>query len=131
MVALGDAQQAACEIHGGGFGRAGTSDRMHGSAMQGGAMHDGTGADMATHHGHARSSGGSGEQDSNACSCTCIGDCSVSAPMAAVPTLPTIRVAIISAQPRRRLDVRTSDTPPPSADRRLPFPNGPPATRLS
>jgi hypothetical protein len=104
------------------------ADAMQADAMHGVAdMH----TDAAAHDARARSNGGSDEQDSHRCDCTCIGDCSVSAPAATVPTLPTIRVAIISAQPHRTLDVRTSDTPLASADRRLPFSNGPPATRLS
>ena len=136
MVALGESQRAMCAMHGGGSALGMMSGvahgtAMHADAMQADAMHGGADADAAMHDAHARSDGGSDEQHSHRCDCTCIDDCSVGAPAAAVPTLPTIRVATISAQPHRTLDVRTSDTPPASADRRLPFSNGPPATRLS
>jgi hypothetical protein len=137
MAAFGDSQQAMCAMHGGGSALAAMSGaahvgKSHVAAMQADAMHGVADmhADAAAHDAGARSNG-SDEQDSHRCDCTCIGDCSVSAPAATVPALPTIRVAIISAQPLRALDVRTSDTPPASADRRLPFSNGPPATRLS
>src|SRR4051794_14534253 len=92
MVALGDSQRETCAMHGSGSALAEMSGGMHVAKMQGVATHGGTmhgvagegdagtSADVAEHHAHARSNGGSDEQDSHHCGCTCLGDCSVSAP---------------------------------------------------
>jgi hypothetical protein len=120
-VGLGDAQRMTCAMHGG---------VMAGTMVRGASS--GADARMPTAGMHARHHGESHHQDSHGCDCTCIGDCSASAPVATLPSATTIRVATIAAQPRLELDARHADAPPPaSADRRLPFANGPPATRLS
>lgn len=120
VVVLGDAQRASCPMHGdGSFGSmASMMSGGAGAGMASGAMQD--------HH-----DGAPEQHDSHRCDCTCIGDCSATAPMATLPAATTIRVATIAAQPVRAPEVRTSEAPAPSAERRLPFPNGPPATRLS
>jgi hypothetical protein len=121
-VVLGDAQKSRCAMHGGLEVSAGT-----GMTQDDAASHDRMGAGDSGMH-----SGGSPDRrDTDHCHCSCIGDCSVSAPIATIPTLPTIRVAVVVADSPPAFPARTSDTPRESADRRLPFANGPPATRLS
>ena len=73
---------------------------------------------------------GQGAED-EACHCSCIGDGSAAVVAAILPTTLTLRVATIEAQPRHVVTVQTSETPTTSAERRLPFANGPPATRLA
>lgn len=65
-----------------------------------------------------------------ACDCSCIGDCTMVAPLATTPAVVTLRIALIDPEPRRPLD---SEPAPPSAvepDRLLPFANGPPAVAV-
>jgi hypothetical protein len=120
-VGLGDAQRSACPMHGG------ASAEAMASPMSGGAD-----IGMDTHVMHARHHGGSSHHDSDGCDCTCIGDCSTTAPVATLPSATTLRVATIAAQPRVEPEAQSADAAPPaSPDRRLPFANGPPATRLS
>lgn len=122
-VVFGDVSRATCAMHGSG----------------------GTGAAMGMSHGKERAPviapsgsapahqhGGTHRGDrGDPCDCSCIGDCSISAALAILPAVPTLRVATIEAQPRRVLHARTSEAPPASPDRLLPFANGPPDTRLS
>ena len=81
---------------------------------------------------HQQSQDRQGQDGQNAdCHCSCIDECSVAVAAAILPTAATVRIVIVAAQPRRVLDARASHPPPASADRRLPFANGPPASRLS
>ena len=122
-VVLGVGQEATCEMHGG---------LAAGSVTGGSRQHHATAHVGTTAHEHGRHERGSSHQDSHGCNCTCIGDCSASAPVATLPPATTVRVATIAAQARVEPETRSSDAPPQaSADRRLPFANGPPATQLS
>lgn len=99
---------------------------------------EGGAAQMASHEMHAQhqehQSGeehqGQGSED-EACHCSCIGDGSAAVVAAILPATLTLRVATIEAQPRHVVNAQTSELPTPSAERRLPFANGPPATRLA
>jgi len=113
-VVLGNAREAACEMHGLG-------------AMP-------THAAVDAHHGDdhaapARTSG-HGHQSSGGQECCCIDDCSPVVVAVSAPVTPTLLVAIVAAQPRRIFDERSAQTAPPEPDRLLPFANGPPAGRL-
>lgn len=131
MVAFGDSQRELCAMHGGTSGTPAMGAMAMGDMMMGGVdAHE----RMAPRDAQLRkdgSRGSSDQQNSDDCCCTCIGDCSVTAPVATLPSATTIRVATIRVEPRHALDEPASGSPPASADRRLPFPNGPPATRLS
>jgi hypothetical protein len=121
-VVLGAGQEATCEMHGG----------MAAGSIAGG-RHHGAGAHvpLTSHDRHGHHDRGSGQQEPHGCRCTCLGDCSATAAVATLPAATTIRVATIAAQSRRSTELPTSDAAPTRAERRLPFPNGPPATRLS
>lgn len=119
-VGLGAWQSAACEMHGLGAAR--------GLATTPGATahHAHGGASDATHGSghHSSGRGGSG------CDCTCIGACTMAAPVATAPTAVTVRVGLAAPQPRVPLDREPARTPPVAPDRLLPFGNGPPPSPL-
>ena len=111
---LGGVQDASCAMHGLG-------------ATQGHAMADG---DMAGHAGMAGMSheGGTTDTGGHDSCCTCIGDCTMVAPLAKAPSAPTVRVALVAPEPGRRLDAEPRRPPTLEPDRLLPFANGPPAS---
>ena len=122
-VMLGHASKLSCAMHGLG----GTSLVMEMTSSEGGSA-----AGTASHETHEHSGGQQEPRDDDeGCACTCIDDCSIGAPAAMLPTVTTLRVAALEAPPRRVAHAQTSLAPPRNADRRLPFANGPPATRLS
>ena len=117
-VGLGAWQSASCAMHGLGAARVarapmvGTSHSHHTPAPSHERAHDPQGAD---HSG---------------CDCTCIGDCTMVAPLATPPVAATLRVALIAPAPRGPLDIEPTLAPPAEPDGLLPFANGPPATAL-
>jgi hypothetical protein len=117
-VLLGGVQEASCSMHGLGAGLgegaapASMSHADHASAMS----HDGGQ--------HSHDTGDSG------CNCTCIGSCTMVAPLATPPAVVTLRVALIAPEPRRPLDIEPALAPPVEPERLLPFANGPPASAL-
>lgn len=118
-VLLGGVQEASCAMHGLG------ALRTAGTAMAG-----------PSHVGHlATMSHDSGERSHGAehpgCDCTCIGDCTMVAPLATSPAAITLRVALIDPAPRRTLDIEPALVPPAEPDGLLPFANGPPASSLA
>jgi hypothetical protein len=73
--------------------------------------------------------GGDPHDAHRGCDCTCVGDCTMVAPLVVPPAGVILRVALVEPQPQRPLDTE----PPPSPsepDRLLPFANGPPASAL-
>jgi hypothetical protein len=117
-VVLGGVQEASCAMHGLGAAR---SDGVATARV----LH----ADHASAMAHA---GGEGSQDADhpGCDCTCIGACSIVAPLATPPSVATLRVALIDPAPRRPLDIEPALPVPAEPDGLLPFANGPPATAL-
>jgi hypothetical protein len=114
QVGFGNAQSLQCSMHG-----LGAMQTEHASAASAPtAMHH-----SATHESHNGT-------DSDACHCTCIGDCSAAISLPAAPMAATLRVALVIAQPRRSLDAAPARPALPEPERLLPFGNGPPATTL-
>ena len=115
-VVLGGVQEASCAMHGLGVVRgagaatAGVNHADHASAMSHGSEH---------HSQRAEHSG---------CDCSCIGDCTMVAPLATPPSVATLRVALIDPAPRRPIDIEPALAPPAEPDGLLPFANGPPAS---
>ena len=117
VVLLGGLQDMACEAHGLGT--------MHSRTVDAGAPAGRTGDAMP---GMSHDAGDqSSDEGENGCSCTCLGDCTLAAPLAAPPAASTLRVAIADAQPRHPVDTAPDYTPSREPDRLLPFANGPPA----
>jgi hypothetical protein len=114
VVVLGNAREAACEMHGLGGMRAPSEAVVHH-----GSDHASPATTPPAGHHHA------GGQE-----CCCIDECSPSIAVATAPVTPTLLVAFVAAQPRRVFDERSAQTAPPEPDRLLPFANGPPAGRL-
>ena len=112
-VVLGNAREAACEMHGLGAMRA--------PASAGGHHDAGHASPATTPAGHHHAAGQK---------CCCIDECAPSVAVATAPATPTLLVALVDAQPRRIFDERSAQTAPPEPDRLLPFANGPPAGRL-
>jgi len=116
QVGFGNAQSLQCDMHGLG-------------AMRGGhTIASATAAPMemqhpATHRSH-------GDTGTDACHCTCIGDCSAAVSLPAAPIAATLRVTLVVAQPRRSPDAAPTRPTLPELERLLPFANGPPATAL-
>ena len=117
-VLLGGVQEASCAMHGLGAVRsAGVST---------------TAPDHAAHATMSHESGhGSQGADHQGCDCTCIGDCTMVAPLATSPSVVTLRVALIDPAPRRTLDIEPALVPPAEPDGLLPFANGPPTSPLA
>jgi hypothetical protein len=112
-VVLGNAREAACEMHGLGAMRMPAEAGVHHGS--------GHGAPATTPAGHHHAAGHE---------CCCIDECAPSVAVATTPATPTLLVALVAAQPRRIFDERSAQTEPPEPDRLLPFANGPPAGRL-
>jgi len=110
-VFLGGMQERLCAKHG--------VSGMSGAAMTGHAAMAGM-----SHHAGSTDSGGHG-----GC-CTCIGECSMVAPLGNAPTAATLLVTLVAPEPVRPLDVELRRPPTVEPDRRLPFANGPPASAL-
>ena len=116
MMLLDGVQSAACEMHG--IGKV----SMHATAAGHGASAGG-----AMLHGHDAPAN---DPDALACDCTCIGACTMVAPLADPPAAATLRIALVAPEPRRALDLEPPLSPPREPDRLLPFANGPPASAL-
>ena len=117
-VLLGGVQDAACAMHGLGASRADTAP-----AITKTAHHDAHAPRKSHESGrHSHRDGG--------CDCTCIGACTMAAPVAIAPTAVTLRVGLVAPEPRVPLDREPAHTPPAAPDRLLPFGNGPPASPL-
>ena len=117
-VLLGGVQDAACAMHGLGASRADTAP-----AITKTAHHDAHAPRKSHESGrHSHRDGG--------CDCTCIGACTMVAPVAIAPTAVTLRVGLVAPEPRVPLDREPARTPPAAPDRLLPFGNGPPASPL-
>ena len=113
---LGGVQDASCAMHGLGATRSHMMvGDMAGHAGMAGMSHEGGTTDAGGHDG----------------CCTCIGDCTMVAPLANAPGAPTVRVALVAPEPGRRLDEEPRRPLSVEPDRRLPFANGPPASALS
>ena len=125
-VLLGGAQGMSCELHGlvGGVQAAATA----GHAMVGHAMAGH--AEMAGMAGMSHESGSTDAGDHGGCGCTCIGDCTMVAPLANAPFATTLLVALVAPEPVRALDAEPRRSPHVEPDRLLPFANGPPASAL-
>ncbi|MFL5620415.1 MAG: hypothetical protein ACJ79A_18720 [Gemmatimonadaceae bacterium] len=117
-VLLGGVQEASCAMHGLGAARSE-------SVAPAGMSH--TGHAPATSHERGRHSHGSGD---SGCDCSCIGACTIVAPLATPRAVVTLRIALIDPEPRRPLDTEPALAPPVEPDRLLPFANGPPASAL-
>jgi hypothetical protein len=118
-VMLGGVQESACAMHGLGAAaapQAGMSTMATAPSDAAGASHDAGG--------HSHDMGDAG------CDCTCIGDCSMAAPLATPPAIATLRIALVDPEPRRRLDSEPRQPPTAEPDRLLPFANGPPSLAL-
>lgn len=115
-VLLGGVQDASCAMHGLGATRAEamTDGSMAGHAGMAGMSHEGGTTDAGEHHG----------------CCTCIGDCTMVAPLVNAPTAATVLVALVTPEPRRPLDSESPRPPNVEPDRLLPFANGPPPSAL-
>jgi hypothetical protein len=112
-VVLGNAREAACEMHGLGAMRVPAAAGVH------------HGSDHA-----APATAPAGHQHGGGQQCCCIDECSPIVTVASAPVMPTLLVAFVAAQPRRIFDERSAQAAPPEPDRLLPFANGPPAGRL-
>lgn len=117
-MVFGSVRQGGCSMHG--LGAAGQAHGpAHGAAAH--AHHAASGVERA--HGHDAPADGDGH---GPCHCTCIGDCTAPAQTATVPVTPTMRVALVVAEPHRLPDAEPDALPPTEPDRLLPFANGPP-----
>ena len=112
LVLLGGVQGTSCKMHG--LGDPGahvmTAGSMAGHAGMAGMSHEGGTSDT---HGH------------EGC-CTCIGDCTMVAPLVNPPSAKTLLVALVAPEPNRPLDAESPRPPSVEPDRLLPFANGPP-----
>jgi hypothetical protein len=113
-VMLAGVQDASCEMHGLGAARAVATPAHHGAAAV--SSHE-TGDGE-----HGRGPAG--------CDCTCVGACTISAPLATPPFVATLRVALVEPEPRVSIGVEPSLVPPRAPDRLLPFANGPPTATV-
>jgi hypothetical protein len=107
---LAGVQDASCEMHGLGAARAVATPAHHAAAAA--SSHEAGDTE------HGRGPAG--------CDCTCVGACTISAPLATPPSVATLRVALVEPEPRVSIGVEPSLVPPRAPDRLLPFANGPP-----
>lgn len=121
-VLLGGVQEASCAMHGLGAARSAATSMA--AAVH--ASH----ADHASAMSHESGHDSQGAQHSG-CDCSCIGDCTMAAPLATPPAVATLRVALVDPAPRRTLDIEPALAPPAEPDGLLPFANGPPASPLA
>jgi len=117
MMLLDGVQSASCAMHGSG------AASVH--VMTEGAGHVAATGTAAHEHGAPAK-----DADMPGCDCTCIGACTMVAPLATAPTSVTLRVALVAAQPQRDLDREPVIAIPREPDRLLPFANGPPESAL-
>ena len=113
VVLLGSVQGTSCRMHGLDAAQAATAadDPMAGHAgMAGMSHHEGTTSEPGGHHG----------------CCTCIGDCTMVAPLASAPSAAIVLVALVVPAPSRPVDAEPPRAPGIEPDRLLPFANGPP-----
>jgi len=131
-VLLGGAQGMSCELHGlgGGVQAAATAGQAMASHAMGGHAMAGH-AEMAGMAGMSHESGSTDAGDHGGCGCTCIGDCTMVAPLANAPFATTLLVALVAPEPVRALDAEPRRSPHVEPDRLLPFANGPPASALA
>ena len=115
---LAGVQEASCEMHGLGAART----EAHAGAQM--AAHDAT---MAGPHESGDSEHGRGTAP---CDCSCIGACSLSAPLATPPVAVTLLIALVEPEPSRAIDAEPALPLPRAPDRLLPFANGPPPSAL-
>jgi hypothetical protein len=115
-VVLGGVQDASCEMHGLGAARAGAP-----AGEQQMANH------VATAAGSHESGGGEHGHGSGGCDCTCIGACTVSAPLATPPAAIMLRVALVEPERTETGGIEPAHSLPRAPDRLLPFANGPPS----
>ena len=113
-VMLAAVQAASCEMHGLGVAPSGQQVASHASDAAG--SHE----SGAGEHGHG----------STGCDCTCIGACTVSAPLATPPATVTLRIALVEPEPSVTVGTEPSLSLPRAPDRLLPFANGPPSTSV-
>ena len=115
---LAGVRDASCEMHGLGAAIAGApagEQTTHHAATAAGSHETGDGE-------HRRAPAG--------CDCTCVGACTISAPLATPPSVATLRVALVEPEPRVSIGVEPSLVPPRAPDRLLPFANGPPTATV-
>ena len=115
---LAGVQEASCGMHGLGAVRVGVP--------AGGVMSEHGIAAASAHH----SESGAPDSGDEGCDCTCIGACTVSAPLATPPAAVTLRIARIVPAPSRQLDLAPAHAPAREVDRLLPFANGPPSASV-
>ena len=125
-VLFGSAGEAGCAMHGLGAmpRRAPTAHHDHGASHLAGSA--------SANHTEAHANG-SGHHDSGShehCCCSCISECSFTAPLATLPAVHVLLVAVVVPQPRHTFDAQNTELPPTEPDRRLPFANGPPPAQL-
>jgi hypothetical protein len=126
-VLFGSAGEAGCTMHGLGAmpHRAVSGHHAAGRAHAASSdviRHEHQSSDEHGHHG----------QDSRGhCCCSCISECSFTAPLATLPAVHVVLVAVVVPQPRQTFDAQRAELPPPEPDLRLPFANGPPAAPLA
>jgi len=113
-VMLAGVQEASCEMHGLGAAHAGAAMTEHGMAA-GSDHHSDSGAPVSGDRG---------------CDCTCIGACTMSAPVARPPAAVTLRLALVLPEPSRQIDLAPAHSPAREVDRLLPFANGPPSASV-
>jgi hypothetical protein len=116
-VMLAGVREASCEMHGLGAALTGSPA----AAMSG---HDTAAA--SDHHSDSRAP----DTGDRGCDCTCIGACTMSAPVAAPPAAVTLRVALVLPEPGWRIEVAPARPPAREASRLLPFANGPPSASV-
>jgi hypothetical protein len=114
-VLLAGVREASCEMHGIGAALAGSP--------AGGAMTAHGMAAASDHH----SDSPAPDTGDQGCDCTCIGACTLSAPLATPPAAITLRIALALPEPSRRIDLAPAPPPAREASRLLPFANGPPS----
>ena len=117
-VLFAGGQESSCAMHGLGAAPAGAP----------------AGAEMAK---HAMTMAGSHEGGDNEhgrgpaqCDCTCIGTCTMSAPLANPPAGATLLVALVEPAPSRPIDADPALSRPRAPERLLPFANGPPSASV-
>ena len=114
-VMLGGVLDAACKAHGLGTMPSRSAD----AGVVAVALADDAMPGMS--HG-----GGEHSSDGEECDCTCIGACTMAAPLAVPPSGTTLRIAVVGAEPRHALDVAPEQPILREPDRLLPFATGPP-----
>jgi hypothetical protein len=118
VVILAGTQEASCEMHGLGAASAGA----HAEGHAGAAMADHAETMAGAHESGDGEHGGGMPR----CDCSCIGACSVSAPLAAPPTAVTLLIALVEPEPSGAISAEPALPLPRAPDRLLPFANGPP-----